>query len=389
MTQQLVAGGTFSSRLIPEMRPLTVPPVFSSATSISAANHKYCVSGSLGHKDGPGATKTLTKIHWMMGTVTVVAGLTNVRVGVQGVNTGTGAPRRANGTYLGAGAGFVDHLISAFSSDTWFISGAINSGAGVTVVVGQPISAVMEITSLSAGESLVAKGLGRAAEKYNRLAPGALNRATAGTTYTAFDIHGSVILEFSDGSFGTILGAWPCSGVTTTNFSNASSQAEYGVILNSKFPRGAGGWWGVLALAASATGTVTLYSDPFGIPVSTGLTWSLDVAQVGAAASASALDEMFQALPAALAANTDYCLAVLATSANNLTVYSTQVIAAAHLDALAGQNCRMVNRSGSTAFANVNSGMEFPLLGIREYGFADDTSGGGGGSTGSAYIRRR
>lgn len=365
----------------PWHRPESFPYAIASPTSLSAVSHKYCISGPFVHPAGVGASKTITKIHFLAGTITDAgtAGDTTIRIGLQGVATGATAPRRADGTYLSGGNAYADSAINTFTSDAWSTSGTINGGSGTAVTVGTDISAVWEITVFGTGDSFIIKGLtqNNLAGAIDRMHHGGIRRATSGTSYSTTTVTGNVIFECDDGSFGTLGNVDPNAGVGSNAFAN---NVQYGGIINLPVPVRVRGIGALLTVAASASGKLALYSNPLTGTLTELGSYTFDVARIRVASQALYTEEAFTS-SVDLAANTNYCVAVISTHATNqCAVYHKEMNVVGHLDVCAGQNFRLVTSPDATSnFSNVNSGKNVPLVWLLIESLDDGAGSGGGG----------
>lgn len=194
--------------------PYTVTGTPAIAThTIAASTTKFAFCGRQWNKDG--TSKNIHKIGFFPGAI-VSAGGTSLKISIQGISH-TATPMQPDGTIGGAGnAGFVSQLFSAITANTWFQTAAL--GADVTVAFGAELSVVFEPTSFGGSDSIVINDM--SASSRNSLCGSILD--TAGTWAAANSLP-NVILEFSDGTFGTLAGAWPFSNIGTVAFNSGTN----------------------------------------------------------------------------------------------------------------------------------------------------------------------
>jgi len=190
----------------------------------------------------------------------------------------------------------------------------------------------------------------------------------------------NVILGFSDGTFGTLYGAFPCSATSTLSYDSGTTPDEYALRMTFDGPvaiDGGGGFW---QHESGADAEFVVYN---GNSAMTDGTRTLDSNMIQAAAG-----NRFGFVPSgaylSLSADTNYHLSLKPTTTNNVLLHYFDVAAAGHLQAHAGGEgwvlCEQTNGGGYSITAATRRPFLWPMLaGI------DDGAGGGGGT---AIIRR-
>ena len=141
-------------------------------------------------------------------------------------------------------------------------------------------------------------------------------------------------------------------------------------------------FWAILRLEnSSADGEITLYSDPFGTPTSVAAVTI--VPERGGTATFTRQHQFTLAAPVALTANTDYVLAMKATSTGTLGTQEVLLPSAAARALWPGGTtvAKTTRNNGSGAFATPTTDQIY-VMGVRVV----SVDSGGGGST---YSRGR
>jgi hypothetical protein len=190
----------------------------------------------------------------------------------------------------------------------------------------------------------------------------------------SFAVHNTIpniILEFSDGSFGTLSNAWPLSATGNTAFNSGSAADEYAMEFQLPFPCKVDGFWTMInSVNSSANFDVCLYDGTTALA-----TASFDGNQAGNAARLLTGDFA----PQELTENTTYRLALKPTTANNVTIYHFDVANANHFQAHAfGTSGAITSRVDGGAW-DAPTTTRRPFMGIK-ISALDDGAGGGGGS---------
>lgn len=322
------------------------PPSFTS-TVIDATGEQFAWIGPVWNKDS--ASKNITKVGFLPGTVTSGGG-SQLRLSLQNVDAATGAPARPDGVQDQT----VDFLVSALTSNTWYQTAALSATRSVSF--GEMLAVVLEY---DAGGRL-----GSDAVNVNNLAAGSSSYIgnsifclnTAG--WVAQTVIPNIILEFDDGTFGTLLGGFPTSAINTHNVNTGTTPDE--VALAFQVPiecKVASLWANVSTVGAGRNFDFVLYQGTTAIK-----TVTIDAEQTAANASrllwAAFAEET-------LSANTQYYLAVKPGTASSDSAYSFSVNAANHLQAHAGgTNFNYASRTDAGAWSATTTQRLFAGVGI-------------------------
>lgn len=304
--------------LFPASPDISLPPAFSNALLIDATGEKIAMSGCVWFP-GRSGTKNISRIHVLPGTV-VSAGGSGVTFSLQDPDTTAGPPTRPDG----AQDQTVAALLSSMTTDTWFRSNTLS--ATRTVSCGDKLSVVVEYDGSGrlGADSLILKGL-------TANNSGHAHRCHASLFTTSWAVQPAipnVLLEFDDGTFGTLIGAFPCSDTGTIAFNSGSTPDENALQFQYPFPCKVDGGEVIILGSGTADFDVVLYdSDGTTVLASTSVSGRHLANTAG-----RRLPFDFSA-EVTLLANTTYYLAVKPTTANNVTVYYFDVNANGHLSA--------------------------------------------------------
>lgn len=360
----------------PPLNYVSSTPAFTSLL-IDATGEKVGFVGRVWNKDH--ATKTIDKVHFLFGTVTKAGG-SGLTVSLQDVSTASapGQPDETQDQFRAIANGD-----ASFATDTWYSTGLITSngtdgGTKRTVAYGEDLAVVIEYDgSGRLSSDAVNVKMVSSTGFYNCLAAPVLK---TGGSWAVQSCIPNVILEFSDGTFGTLFSAWPASAISTVAYKqNTAGADEYALQFDVQVPCKVDGCWFVASLASGAADfDVVLYS---GTSALTNGTASVDATTV-ASNSARMYWVQFPA-PQALTPGTTYYLSIKPTqNTANVTVYYFDVSAAGHWQAHAGGSTwQMAARldlgswdsSGSGAYAKRR-----PFFGLSFCSFDDGAQLGGG-----------
>lgn len=275
---------------------------------INATGKKYAFCGPVWFQERTG-TKAIRRVGFRWGTVTKAGG-SAMTVSLQNVSTAA-TPIQPDETQDQTVA--VTNADAAFVSNTWYRTGALS--ADRTVAFGEMLAVVIEYD-----------GAGRLGSDQVNLAHVAAllgsNNSTisfkSGGVWTASPAASiNLVLEFSDGTFGTMAGGFPCSAVGALSYNSGTGGAdEYA--LEIKFTKDVDinlASWAIRLASASADYEFIIYDGTTAIA-----TCTLDG---GWRSSTTTIRAINPTVPAAitLTANTLYRLAIRPTTANPVEVY--------------------------------------------------------------------
>lgn len=169
-----------------------------------------------------GATKTLQNLHIMVGTANKTSG-SDLRLGIQAVSTTTGPPIQPDGSWAASGAAYVTVADSAITANTWLRSGTV--GGTLSMTQGGLYCLVVEPENYAGSDSYLLRSVNL------RSGWTAQSSSYNGSTWSASTANTALhLLEFTDGTFGSLgLGA-PLNVVgTTVAFNSGSADDEIGL----------------------------------------------------------------------------------------------------------------------------------------------------------------
>lgn len=300
----------------------TTPPALGSIL-LDAAADRITMVGGFTHPDG--VSKTVDGVEFPFGTVGKANGST-MQVSLQNVDLGNGPVIREDGT--------PDQTLTIANADAGFVSNAWYGGdfdaAGTrTLAIGELVAVVFQFGSFVAGDSVNIRGLATV-NSSNVLDNQNIVVANLTGTYAAQVLLSNVIFRCSDGTFGTLENAWPCTAVNTHAFNVGTGVAdEYALGAQLPFPYQSNGMWAPSLLAGATFATEYLtYSGTTALQTTT-----MD----HNALSANTVYNLRRNYPPQThLANTLYRVAVRPTGTTNISVYSTDVNELGHMACLPG-----------------------------------------------------
>jgi hypothetical protein len=337
-----------------------------STTAITATTHKIAFIGRVFNKDR--SSKSITKIGVRTGTV-VKAGGADLKLSIQGVSTSGGPPYQPDGTIKGAGnAGHVTIATGSLASAGWNHSGAL--GANISVTFGELIAVVAESPSWAGSDSVPLAGITAATSgPWQASGTSYYNAAT----WAQLSVIPNVILEFTDGTFGTLDNGWPVATFGSQTFHVDSAADEYGLQFSLPFNCKVDGAWFQMTVNSNADFNVLL-TDSTGATL-TGGSVAVDYNTVVAAAATRYLYVTFSQ-EVELTGNSTYQLSIQPTLTNSVITYYTSVNAAAHLQAMPGGTgfIEVSRAGGSGVFAATGSSTRRAIGGLRISAFDINSS---------------
>lgn len=355
---------------IPFPPQISILPSFTSSL-IDATGEKFAYIGRVWNKDR--ATKSIRKVGFSFGTVTKAGG-SALTVSLQDVDLTTGPVFQPDGTQDQTVA--IANADAAFVSNTWYQTGAFS--ADRSVAFGELVAVVIEYDGAGRlGADLVnIRQLTSTGSFLRGQGGGALLTAS----WAAPSGASNVILEFSDGTFGTILGGYPCSAVSNSSINTGTTPDE--IALEFTLPYAAtieGGWVMCIPSSNAANFDVVLYTGTTALA-----TTSVDV---NATSALSNIYEILFATPQAISASTTYRMAIKPTTATNVAYNHHDVSAAGHFDAWPGESgWGLTSRTDAGSWAAMTTTRQ-PFIGLRLSAIDSGGSGGGGPLVGGRLVQ--
>ena len=368
MAQVSVPGGGL---WLPGMLPIIVnPPATSNAAfgPIDAAGEKLAMVGRVWLPAHSGS-KDIRRVGFRFGTV-VKAGGSGLTISLQDVDLINGPPVRPDGVQDQTVA--VANGDATFDTGLWHRSGALNADRNVTH--GDRLAVVVEYDG---GGRLGADTVSLSTlQAVNSVTVSPLETACVLFT-AAWAILGTVqipilVLEMSDGTFGTLEGCFPCTTINTHTFNVGTLVAdEYALVVTPVWPCKIDGLWGIAGPVAGADFEQILYDGVVALQ-----TVSVDANAIIVAGSRLSIAPIAET---ALVVGTTYYVGFRPTTANNISVYSFDVFDANHLTCHpAGIGWTFTTRLNLGAWAAPTATRRL-FAGVRMSSF-DDGAGGGGGN---------
>lgn len=338
----------------------------SNGTLLNAATDKLCMIGHV-FWDGEPASKVMSsagsKIHWFCALSGIVwaNGASSLDIGIQDVDTSNGPPARGDGTFD--------------------VKATLTGGSGITADAWNHTSMATGSKTISHGQlvaltfDLTARGGSDAIRTYARGGPSTFSARPVTTQFksSAWANNGTIIpvyLEADDGTIGIFDPSVPFSSIQNAeSFADSASPDERGFSFQVPFIATADAAFLTMGSnAAGADSVLTLYSDPFGTPTSMG---SINILgeNFGLTSTGWWLQTMFSS-KITLAANTDYCLALKATGASNITM-NNMVLPEANLSKFLNVGgvalAKVTRNNGSGAFTPESPAVTMYHMGLRVY----------------------
>ena len=307
------------------------------------------------------SAKEIQKIHFMWGsTMTLTGGgtPTTIRVSIQDMSTSTYSPDGSVDEYYDMVNG-----ADTMTASTWVSTG--NLSANRSVNNGDLICVVFAFQTFNSGDVVTLTGLntGGWTLKYHQCYP--LLYTTSWST--VLDCQNNIILEFSDGTFGTLFGSQCYSSISTLTYNNSSDPDEYANVYSFPFPIRVSGCW--FNSSASKDYSVILTCGASTLSVDVDGDQRLGMTNIMAVPFSSTLE---------IAANTSFYLSFRPDTNNDISVYQLNVNNANFWKALnVGSLCGgIVSRTNGGAWsAATTTGML--CGGIFMDAFSDGVGSGG------------
>lgn len=344
--------------------PIVIAPTFASVL-LDAAADRVTMVGRFAHESQ--ATKTVDGVEFLFGAVTKTNGST-FQVSLQNVDLATGPVIREDGT--------ADQTLSIANADAGFVSNAWYGGdfdgaATRSLAIGELVAVVFQFTSFVAGDSVNLRGLSVVSSALLDNQNAVVANLTG--TYALQTLLANVVLRCSDGTFGTLEHAWPCSVINTHTFNvNTAGADEYALGVQLPFPYRTDKVWLPAALAGATNTTEYLvYSGTTALQTVT-LDHNALLTATGFRTSASYPEQDH-------AKDTLYRLAARPTGTTSMNVYSLDVNEVGHMACLpGGANFHTWTRVDQGAWGGEVTTRRL-LAGIRVSAFDDAVGGGSGG----------
>lgn len=350
-----MAFATVSTLAIPDVQFAATAPAFTTLVTLNATGEQ---AAFIFRAPKTGAIR---KLHFLTGAVTTA---TDTDVRLETVNTSTGVP---TGTLFGTTTN-VTVASGSITANTWIVSGNLTADASVTK--GDLMALVI---APSGTPNYVIRRLNRTPTDVNfpycaRFESSAWTKLANPPTFA---------VEYSDGTFAIIHGAYPYSAINTHAINTGTTPDEIALKFKLSAPVRVCGAWFIAILGNNMD--VVLY-DSNGSSVLA--THSVPGNVAGQIADADSPYYAYFTTSQELDADTFYYMALKPTSASSDTFYSTDVSSAAVLDQLqGGQNFHWAQQTNAGGWTPTTT--RRPVMGLLIDGIDD---GAGGGSGGGGHI---
>jgi len=354
-------------------------PALAAASTADAVGEIIAFIGHVRFAAGAGTSKTFSssggRLGFRTGTVVWVNGATNVRLGIQDVSATTGPVMQPDQTWTGETYADIVPGVDTLNSAAWN-NIAMDTGSGRTLTHGDLIAVVFEMTARGGSDTFTLTGLAALQLQHRSL----MVLKTA--SYAAVNTIPNIIIECDDGTLCTLMGAFPCSSVTTRTFNTGTASAdEYGNRIVPPFACSVDSLWSAVDLDGNAE--FKLYSGTAASPVDEADV-QLDANQ--RASSAGLFLNAGLATKETLTAGAEYFVTCRPTSVTSLSLAEIGVNSNAHLAFWpGGVDCYKVTRLDDAGALTATTTAVFLMgFGICEL---DDGAGGGGGGGGISRAR--
>ena len=308
------------------------PTLANSAPAIAATGDKTAFCGRVWTPTR--GSKSIERIGYRYGSGLVKAGGSGHTVSLQDVSLTAGPPMQPDGT--------PDQTVAVAAADqassTWIRTGTLS--ANRTVAPGGLLAVVVEFDGGGrlGADSFTLSGLNDPAVASGLQGAACVTSVSGVWALSTNRITPNVILEMSDGTFGTLLGSIPCSLVNTHAFKQDTGTAdEFALAFQVPFACKVDGMYLPFLVAANTSDFSFILYD--GTTPMTGGTIAVDANAIRQTTVGDGLYPFSQEIT--LAANTQYYLSMQPTqTTSTVTCYSLDVSDANHL------TCH----SGGTAF---------------------------------------
>lgn len=337
--------------------PLAVGGFAYTSSVIDATGEKFAWVGR--HWNSARATKSIRRAQFLFGTVTKAGG-SGLTISLQDVDTANG-PAIPDGTQDQTVA--IANADASFASNTWYRTGAFS--ADRSVAFGALVAVVAEYDGSGR--------LGADAVNFNNLTSATDHGSTCShftASWANVPVLPNILLEYDDGTFGTLASALVASAVTSQGFANSSTPDEYALKFQVPFDCKIDELWFMCSAGANTRDfSILLENDSGNI-----LSVAVDAHTIDSGSSTRIIT--CPITETSLTKNTNYYVSLRADTASNNTVSIITVNSAAHMDALwGGTTWHLATRTNAGAWSATTT--QRPIAGIHVSQVHDGTGSGG------------
>lgn len=343
----------------------TIAPAFTNSV-FAATGNRVAQIGAVWFPDRTGS-KSIRRVQFRFGAVTKAGG-SALTVSLQDVDLVNGPVIRPDGTADQTVA--IANADAGFAANAWYRTNTLS--ADRTVNYGDLLAVVFDYDGAGrlGADTVSIAGLGLSSGvnfPINQQA--AFVTLTAGT-WAVTNAITNIVLEFSDGTFGTLLGSVPASAVNSHAYNSGSTPDEFAMKITPNVDISVDGLGVATAFATGANAELVLYTN-------TTATQTVVIDQN--ATINTSVRPLMRAVPETdWSASTDYYVAIKATTANNVTVYSVDVSQVDFLDlhpGWFGRECTYATRVDAGAWTETTTRRLLAWYNVCSV----PTAGGGGG----------
>jgi hypothetical protein len=346
----------------------TTNGIVTNTFTMDAVAEKVALIGTVYIDGRPGTAKTISsasgKIHFLPGTATFADTLTTpttIRVGIQDLDDTTGGSGAGVGATVDGSFDVYADLVAGtdtITTSTWKTV-AMSSGTK-DITHGQKIAIVFDMTARGANNTDTVQVTGVAISAGNAGFPQLQHNTASWVRQASIPI---CVIEFDDGTLGTIEGSMQFSAITAVSYASNSTPDEYGVLFQLPFESTAISIWMIGRPSTNAAnGELILYSDPLGTPVAEA-TITLDANNFNLS-DGLRLGEWVLPTAKTLSANTDYAVTFRPTTTTNVSLTYFTLADANYRKFMAGTNVSRAHRTDN-AGAFTSTTTSYPMIGVK------------------------
>lgn len=347
---------------------------FGNAGTIDAATEQFAFIGRVWWPDRADTSKDISHIHFRAGAVASFNASSQYRVSLQDVSLTAGPPLQPDGVVdqsftSAAGVGPTANSWNRVALDT-----------NRTVTPGELLAVVFDYAAFTSTSSIVIQAPFTSATMLR----GAQLDCVLYTGSWAVQAYApDVILEFSDGTYGTFYQSMPATAANGRTFNSGSTGSggltngdERGLEYTPDVTVKADGCFVDMQIASGGNCELVLYEGTTVVE-----TITIDSNAINAASSYRRSFYPFSQ-QRTLTAATLYRLMLKPTTANNVSLSTVSVDNAAYAVLFFGDNCAGNSRTDGGTFGTAST-TEIPVMGFIISSIDD---GAGGGASGPAHI---
>jgi hypothetical protein len=355
---------------------------FAVTPGVDATTEKIALMGEVMWAGAPTTAKTMgatSKIWFKTSSITFADASTNLRIGIQDIATTTVTSIQPDGTFdVYADVAGNSGLITS-SDDNVTKSITLSTSGSKDISHGDLIAVVFDMTARGGSDTFTLLGWSTGGYRIMPTSRG-YNSSTWQGIASAIPIP-MIMLEANDGTLGIFRYApfipvnnGTSGGSSTYDFDSATTYDEYGLIFQVPFRCKVNGV--IIAMgtevSAAADCTLRLYSTPLGTPTEMVAKTLLGEQSIG---YSDDRPRVYTFAETELAPNTDYCIALEATSTGDINLGYMTLNSEAHRAVNGLANCRLGRRANQTgAFGEVTD--SYPLMAVLISAIDDGTGMG-------------